>query len=452
MKFSGNQKKNIRSGTVKEYFPGIKKIVYEGPDSKNPLAFKHYNAEEKVNGKTMAEHLRFAVCYWHTFKSTGGDPFGPGTMIRPWDEPADPLEAAEATMLAAFEFFTKLGVDFWCFHDRDIAPEADNLSETNERLDHIVSLAEKLQQDTGVRLLWGTTNAFSHRRFMAGASTNPDPAVFAYAASQVKKAMELTQRLGGQGYVFWGGREGYETLLNTDIKRELDHLGRFLQMAVDYKKKIGFDGQLLIEPKPKEPTKHQYDFDAATIYGFLLKNGLEKDFKLNIEANHATLAAHTFQHELEYCAAQGILGSIDANRGDLLLGWDTDQFPTDIYDTSLAMYAVLRGGGFDKGGLNFDAHVRRQSIDLEDLFHAHIGAMDAFARGLKIASRMSEDGRIADFVKQRYAGWDDGLGARIEKGEVGFEELESYTLEHGEPEIKSGRQEMLENILNEYIR
>ena len=373
-----------------EFFPNVPKVKYEGPDSRNPLAFKHYNPGEKVLGKTMAEHLRFAVCYWHTFKALGADPFGPGTMIRPWDASSDPMEVAEMTMRAAFEFFTKLGVGFWCFHDRDIAPEADDLAETNKRLDKIVDLAEKLQGDTGVKLLWGTTNAFSHRRFMAGASTNPSPAVFAYAASQVKKAMEITKRLGGAGYVFWGGREGYETLLNTDLKRELDHLAMFLGMAVDYKKKIGFTGQLYIEPKPKEPTKHQYDFDAGNVYAFLLKNGLAGDYKMNIEANHATLAGHTFHHELEFCVANGILGSVDANRGDELLGWDTDQFPTNIYDTTLAMYTILRGGGFTTGGLNFDAKVRRQSIDLEDLFHAHIGAMDSFARGLKNAAKMIE--------------------------------------------------------------
>jgi len=437
---------------MKEFFPNIKPIVYEGPDSKNPFAFKHYNPNEQVMGKTMADHLRFAVCYWHTFKGTGSDPFGPGTAIRPWNASDDPMTVAEMTLRAAFELFTKLGVGFWCFHDRDIAPEADNLAETNRRLDHIVKLAENLQKDTGVRLLWGTTNAFSHRRFMAGASTNPNPAVFAYAASQVKKAMEITKQLGGAGYVFWGGREGYETLLNTDMKRELEHVATFLRMAVDYKKKIGFEGQLYIEPKPKEPTKHQYDFDAAAVYGFLIKNGLDKDFKINVEANHATLAGHTFHHELEFCAVNGILGSVDANRGDLLLGWDTDQFPLDIYDTTLAMYTILRAGGFTTGGLNFDAKVRRQSIDVEDIFHAHIGAMDAFARGLKIAAKLIEDKALETFVAERYAGWNSGIGADIENGKVGFEELEAYTMANGEPQIASGRQELIENVLNEYIR
>jgi len=436
---------------VKEFFPEVKQITYEGPNSKNPLAFKHYNPSEKVAGKTMAEHFRFSVCYWHTFKGLGADPFGPGTILRDYNASDDPMQVAEMTLRAAFEFFTKLGVGFWCFHDRDIAPEADTLAETNKRLDAMVKLAGQLQKDTGVRLLWGTANLFSHRRYMAGAATNPSPAVFAYAAAQVKKAMEVTHELGGAGYVFWGGREGYETLLNTDMGRELDHLGRFLHMAVDYKKKIGFAGQFYIEPKPKEPTKHQYDFDAASCYAFLQKYDLVDHFKLNLEANHATLAAHTFHHELEFAAANGILGSVDANRGDLLLGWDTDQFPTDLYDTTLAMYTLLRHGGFTTGGLNFDAKVRRQSIDPVDLFYAHIGGMDAFARGLKIAARIIEDGKLPEFVRNRYQGWDGELGRKIEKGEADFEELEAYTLRHGEPEIQSGRQEMLENLLNEYI-
>lgn len=435
-----------------EFFPNIPKIKYEGTDSKNPLAFKQYNPTEKILGKTMAEHLRYAVCYWHTFKGTGGDPFGPGTMIRPWDAPSDPMESAEATLRAAFEFFTKLGVEFWCFHDRDIAPEADNLAETNRRLDKIVDLAEKLQNDTGVKLLWGTTNAFSNRRFMSGASTNPSPEVFAYAASQVKKAMEVTMRLGGAGYVFWGGREGYDTLLNTDMGRELDHMAKFLRMAVEYKKKIGFQGQLYIEPKPKEPTKHQYDFDSSTVHGFLIKNALDKDYKINVEANHATLAGHTFHHELAFCAANGILGSIDANRGDLLLGWDTDQFPTDIYETTLAMYILLKSGGFTTGGLNFDAKVRRQSIDLEDLFHAHIGAMDAFARGLRNASAIIEDGWLDDMVAERYAGWNSELGQKIENNTATFEDMEAYIFANGEPEIKSGRQELMENTLNQFLK
>lgn len=434
-----------------EYFPGIEKIKFEGADTKNPLAFKHYDAGETVLGKTMAEHLRFAVCYWHTFKGLGSDPFGPGTMIRNYNDSDDPMKVAEMTIEAAFEFFTKLDVKYWCFHDRDIAPEGETLTETNKRLDRIVSKAKKLQSDTGLELLWGTTNAFSHRRFMSGAGTNPSPAIFAYAASQIKKAIEITHELGGAGYVFWGGREGYDTLLNTDMKRELQHLALLLQMAVDHKKKIGFGGQFYIEPKPKEPTKHQYDFDAGNCYAFLQKFGLADDFKLNVEANHATLAGHTFHHELTYCVANGILGSVDANRGDMLLGWDTDQFPTNIYDTTLAMYIILKGGGFTTGGLNFDAKLRRQSTDPVDLFHAHIGAMDAFARGLKGAAKMIEDGVFENAVKERYAGWDKKLGSKIESRQIGFDELEAFTIENGEPKVQSGRQEMLENILNEYI-
>jgi len=434
-----------------EYFPEVGKIAYEGFGSDNPLAFKHYDACEVIMGKTMAEHLRFAVCYWHTFKGLGGDPFGPGTMIRNYNDSGDEMKVAEMTLEAAFEFFTKLGAGFWCFHDRDIAPEGDTLAETNKRLDVIVAKAKKLQADTGLKLLWGTTNAFSHRRFMAGAGTNPSPEIFAYAASQIKKAIEITAELGGEGYVFWGGREGYDTLLNTDMGRELEHLAKLLQMAVDYKKKIGFEGQFYIEPKPKEPTKHQYDFDAGNCYAFLQKFGLVDDFKLNIEANHATLAGHDFHHELAFCTANDMLGSVDANRGDMLLGWDTDQFPTNLYDATLAMYIILKGGGLTTGGLNFDAKVRRQSIDATDLFYGHIGAMDTFARGLKNAVKMIEDGKLEAAVKARYNGWDEGLGKKIENGKAGFEELETYTLENGEPELKSGRQEMFENMLNEYI-
>lgn len=435
------------------YFPEVSKpIEYEGPDSTNPLSFKHYDARARILGRTMAEHLRFAVCYWHTFKGGGTDPFGAATLVRNYNASGDPMKVAEATLEAAFEFFIKLGVGFWCFHDRDIAPEADTLAETNRRLDVIVKRARTLQRDTGVKLLWGTSNCFSHPRFMAGAATSPSPDVFAYAASQIKKAMEVTDELDGAGYVFWGGREGYETLLNTDMKRELDHLARMLHLAVDYKKKIGFRGQLYVEPKPKEPTKHQYDFDAAGCHAFLLKNDLVDHVKLNIEANHATLAGHAFVHELAYCVANDLLGSVDANRGDLLLGWDTDQFPTDLYETTLAIYTILRGGGFTTGGLNFDAKLRRQSVDPVDLFHAHIGAMDAFARGLKIAARMIESATFEKHVKARYAGWDDGIGRRIEHGQVGFEELEAYTHQNGEPAVQSGRQELLENLLNEFIR
>jgi len=435
----------------KEYFPKIGKIKFEGPKSKNPLSFKQYNPNEKILGKTMEQHLRFAVCYWHTLKGLGGDQFGLSTISRNYNQGNSPMEIAEMTMRAAFEFFTKLGVKYWCFHDRDIAPEGNSLSESNKNLDRIVALAKRLQRETGIKTLWGTANLFSNKRFMAGAATNPSPDIFAYAAAQVKKAMEVTKELGGAGYVFWGGREGYDMLLNTDMKRELDHLAKFMHLAIDHKKKIGFKGPFYIEPKPKEPTKHQYDFDAGNCFAFLQKYDLVKYFKLNIEANHATLAGHSFQHELQYCVDNKILGSVDANRGDLLLGWDTDQFPMDIYETALAMYIILNGGGLTTGGLNFDAHVRRQSIAPEDLFYAHIGAMDAFARGLRIAAKMIKDGKIGKMLKARYAGWDKGIGKTIEKGKVTFGQLEQYAFETGEPKLQSGRQELLENILNEYI-
>ncbi len=436
---------------MKEYFPGIKPIRYEGPESRNPLAFKHYNPDMKVMGKTMAEHLRFAVCYWHTFCGHGADMFGPGTIVREFDKEKDAMKRAEQTLRAAFEFFTKLGAGFWCFHDRDIAPEADSLATTNAQLDKIAGLARRLQADTGVQLLWGTANLFSHPRYMSGAATSVSPAVFAHAAAQVKKAMEVTLALGGEGYVFWGGREGYDTLLNTDMKRETDHLARFFHLAVEHGKKIGFKGMFYIEPKPMEPTKHQYDFDAATCHAFLVRNGLAKDFKLNIEANHATLASHSFHHELAYAIATGMFGSVDANRGDLLLGWDTDQFPNDVQETTLAMYQILNAGGFTTGGLNFDAKVRRQSVDAEDLFHAHIGAMDIFARGLKNAARMIADGVLAKAVKARYADWDSPLGAEIEKGRSSFEKLEAVALKQKPSVVRSGRQELLENIVNSYL-
>ncbi len=437
---------------MSDYFKTITKIQYEGPKSDNPLAFKYYNANEKINGKTMREHLRYAVAYWHTFQGRGVDPFGPGgSAIRPWDSISDEMELAKAKVEANFEFCEKLGVPFFCFHDRDIAPEAESLKETNKRLDVIVASIKERMKNSDVKLLWGTTNAFGNRRFTHGASTSNHADVFAYAAAQVKKAMEITLELGGQNYVFWGGREGYETLLNTDMKLELDNLARFLQMAVDYKKEIGFDGQLLIEPKPKEPTKHQYDFDTATVLGFLRANGLEKDFKMNIEANHATLAGHTFQHDLQLARINDALGSIDANQGDMLLGWDTDQFPTNVYETTLAMLEVIKMGGFNKGGLNFDAKVRRASFEPVDLFYGHIAGMDAFAKGFKIADRIIKDGKFDKFVAERYASFNEGIGKDIVSGKVGFQELEAYTLKSGEPVITSGRQEMLESILNQYI-
>ncbi|MDX1953438.1 MAG: xylose isomerase [Verrucomicrobiota bacterium] len=435
-----------------EAFPGIGKIQFEGPKSKNPLAFKHYNPDELVEGKSMKEHLRFSVVYWHTFRGMGADMFGSGTMQRPWETGPDNLDAALRRVDVAFEFIEKLGAPFYAFHDRDVAPEGANLAESNRNLDAVVKKLKEAQQRTGVKLLWGTACMFVHPRFMHGASTSCNADVFAYAAAQVKKAMEATHELNGEGYVFWGGREGYTTLLNTNLKREMDHLGRFMHMAVDYKKAIGFKGPFYIEPKPKEPTKHQYDSDSAACLNFLREYGLLEHFKLNIETNHATLAGHSMQHELEVAAAAGALGSIDANMGDVLLGWDTDQFPTDLYLTTHCMLTILKNGGFTTGGTNFDAKVRRESFEPVDLFYAHIAGMDTFARGLKIAAAIRKDGRLDDFVKQRYSSWDSGIGAQIESGKVGFRELEDYILKKGEiAPHQSGRQEYLENIFNEFI-
>lgn len=436
---------------MSEFFKNISKIQYEGKDSKNPLAFKYYNENEVVGNKTMKEHLRFSVAYWHTLTGDGSDPFGMGTMIRPWDQSSDHMERAKTRMRVAFEFMKKLGVPYFCFHDRDIAPEGDNLAETNKNLDEIVKLVKELMDETGIKLLWGTANTFSHPRYVHGASTSCNADVFAYAAAQVKKAMEITKELGGENYVFWGGREGYETLLNTNMALEMDNFARFLQMAVDYAKEIGFTGQLLIEPKPKEPTKHQYDFDVATVLGFLRKYNLDKYFKVNIEANHATLAAHTFQHELHFARINGVLGSVDANQGDMLLGWDTDQFPTDLYTTTLAMYEILKNGGLGSGGLNFDAKVRRGSFEPEDLFYAHIAGMDAFARGLKAAYKMLESKEFESIIKERYSSFKEGIGKDIVEGKVGFKQLEKYALEHSRIKNVSGRQEMLEALLNQYI-
>ena len=432
-----------------EIFKGIGKIKYEGAASDNPLAYKYYNADEIIGGKTMKDHLRFAVAYWHTFAAAGADMFGAGSYQRSWDG-MDAMDAAKVKVEANFEFAEKLGVPFFCFHDRDISPEGDTLAETNKRLDIIVAAIKERMKSSDVKLLWGTTNAFGNPRFMLGASTSPNADVFAYAAAQVKKAMEITKDLGGQNYVFWGGREGYETLLNTDLKLEQDNLARFLRMAVDYAKEIGFDGQFLIEPKPKEPTKHQYDFDATTVIGFLKTYGLDPYFKLNIEANHATLAGHTFQHELAISRINNMLGSIDANQGDMLLGWDTDQFPTNIYDTTLAMLEVIRAGGFTKGGLNFDAKVRRGSFQPDDLFLGHIAGMDTFAKGLKVAYKIVEDGKMDAFIADRYSSYTTGIGKDIVSGKVGFKELEQYALTT-EVKNKSGRQEMLESMLNQYI-
>ncbi len=432
-------------------FAQVDKIHYEGPHSKNPLSFRHYRADEVVEGKSMQDHLRFAVCYWHTFRGTGSDPFGAGTMHRPWEGPVDNVENAIKRVRVAFEFFEKLGVRYYTFHDRDVAPEGKTLKETNANLDAVVKVLKEEQQRTGIKLLWGTANLFSNPRYMHGAATSCNAEAFAFAAAQVKKMLEVTTELGGEGYVFWGGREGYQNLWNTDLKRELDHLGRFLHLAVDYAKKIGFQGQFLIEPKPKEPTKHQYDSDAASCINFLRAYELTDHFKLNLETNHATLAGHTIQHEMEYSGYQGFLGSIDANTGDLLLGWDTDQFPTDIYLTTQCMLTILKYGGL-KGGINFDAKVRRESFEPDDLFHAHIGGMDAFARGLKIAAAIRADGQLEDFVRGRYASWDTGLGAEIEAGKHCLESLSNVMLQKGEAAPNSsGRQEFLENLINTYI-
>src|SRR5882757_7991436 len=411
---------------MKAAFPEIVRINYEGPQSKNPLAFHHYNADEKVGGKTMRDHLRFSVVYWHTFRGTGADPFGPGCAVRPWEDGTDSVENAQNRARVAFEFMEKLSNPFYAFHDRDVAPEGANLAETNRNFDAVVKVLKEEQQRTGIKLLWGTANLFSHPRYAHGAATSCNADVFAYAAAQVKKALEVTHELGGEGYVFWGGREGYSTLLNTNMKRELDHLARFLHMAVDYKKQIGFKGQFYIEPKPKEPTKHQYDSDAAACLNFLRTYGLLPHFKLNLETNHATLAGHEMMHELRVAIDSGALGSIDANTGDLLLGWDTDQFPTNIYLATEIMLSILKMGGLTTGGTNFDAKVRRESFEPADLFYAHIGGMDAFARGLKIAAAIRRDGRLAEFVRQRYSSWDTGIGRKIESGKASLKELEAY--------------------------
>ena len=442
----------MKTGKSREFFPGIPTIQYEGPDSQNPLAFKWYNPDELVEGKTMREHLRFSVVYWHTIRGMGGDMFGVGTWRRPWEDGTNSVPMALKRVGVLFELCQKLGAPFYAFHDRDVAPEGRNLVETNRNLDRVVKELAKYQKDTGVGLLWGTACLFVHPRYMHGAATSCNADVFAYAAAQVKKAIEVTHQLGGEGYVFWGGREGYSTLLNTDMARELDHLAAFLHMAVDWKKKLGFKGQFYIEPKPKEPTKHQYDSDAAACLNFLRQYDLMGHLKLNLETNHATLAGHTMQHDLEVAGAAGALGSIDANTGDLLIGWDTDQFPTDLYLTTQIMLTVLKYGGLTTGGTNFDAKCRRESFEPVDLFHAHVGGMDAFARGLKIAAKIRADGRLGDFVKNRYASWDQGVGKDIEKGKVGFVELEKYALALGEVKTnQSGRQEYLENLINEFI-
>jgi len=433
-------------------FPDIAPIRYEGPTTKNMLAFRHYDANALIEGRSMRDHLRFAVSYWHTFRGTGSDPFGAATMLRPWERAGDPLAAAIARTNVAFEFMEKLGVGFYCFHDRDVAPEGATLAESNKNLDAVATVLKQHQDRSGIQLLWGTANLFSHPRYVHGAATTCNAEVFAYAAAQVKKALEVTKHLGGVGYVFWGGREGYQCLWNTDMKREIDHLARFMQMAVDYAKEIGFMGQFYFEPKPREPTKHQYDFDCAACINFLRTYGLEKHVKMNIETNHATLAGHEMQHELEYAGMQGFLGSIDANTGDTLVGWDTDQFPTSIYLTTQIMYTILKYGGLTPGGVNFDAKVRRESFEPVDLFHAHIGGMDAFARGLKIAATMRADGAMQRLLEDRYASWSSPLGKTIDAGTENFRSLEAAMLAKGEAQgCSSGRQELFENLLNTYL-
>lgn len=432
------------------YF-NVPAIQYEGPQSKNNFSFKYYNPDEVVMGKTMKEHCRFAMSYWHTFTYMGNDPFGGPTIKRPWDQKNDSVEIAIERVHAAFEFMEKMQIPFFCFHDADIAPRGKDLKETNEIIDQVVAAIKEEMQRTGIKCLWGTTNAFSDDKFVHGAGTSCNATVFAYAAAQIKKAMEVTKELGGVNYVFWGGREGYETLLNTNTELELDNLARLLKMAVDYAEEIEFKGQFLIEPKPKEPTKHQYDFDAATVMSFLRKYNLADHFKLNIEANHATLAQHTFQHELNQCRINGMLGSVDANQGDPMLGWDTDQFPTNIYDTTLAMYEILLNGGLGSGGLNFDSKVRRGSFEEDDLFLAYIAGMDAFARGLKVAAALLNDKVFENFKEKRYASYSEGIGKDIIDGKAGFKELEQYAMDNGISKNNSGRQEMLEAILNQYI-
>lgn len=432
------------------FFGDISKVKYEGPDSTNPLAFRYYNKDEVVAGKRMEEHLRFAVAYWHTFTWPGGDPFGGQTFLRPWFN--ETMEAAKLKADVAFEFFTLLGSPYYCFHDADVRPEGKNFAENTKNLNEIVDYFARKQADTGVKLLWGTANLFSNRRFMSGAATNPDPDVFAFSAATVKTCMDATHKLGGENYVLWGGREGYETLLNTDLKRELDQMGRFLNLVVEYKHKIGFKGTILIEPKPQEPTKHQYDYDSATVYGFLKEFGLENEVKTNLEANHATLAGHSFQHEVATSIALGLFGSIDANRGDPQNGWDTDQFPNSVEEMTLVIYEILKAGGFTTGGFNFDTKVRRQSNAPEDLFHGHIGAIDTLALGLERAAKMIERDTLAEFKARRYAGWDADLGAKILSGGFTLASLADEAMSRDlHPKHVSGNQELLENIVNRYI-
>jgi xylose isomerase len=433
------------------YFKGIGNIRYEGPNSKNPLAFRYYNPDQRVGSKTMREHLRFAIAYWHTFCGTGGDPFGAPTKPFPWLTAADPIRKAQDKMDAAFEFMKKIDAPFYCFHDYDLVDEGETLSESARRLDSIVKYAQIKQAESGVKLLWGTANLFSHPRYMNGAATNPDFKVVCYAAAQVKNAIDATIALGGENYVFWGGREGYTSLINTNMKREQENLAQFLRLARDYGRQNGFEGTFLIEPKPMEPSKHQYDFDAATVIGFLRHYGLAEDFQLNIEVNHATLAHHTFQHELQVSADANMLGSIDANRGDYQNGWDTDQFPNNLYELAEAMLVILNAGGLKTGGVNFDAKTRRTSTDLVDIFYAHIGGMDCFARALLIANEIINDGEYKSLIEKRYSSFDSGEGRDFTQGKLSLKSLATLADKNGEPELISGRQEYLENLIGRFI-
>jgi xylose isomerase len=441
-----------KQGLLMTYFHSISPIRFEGADTQTPLAFRHYDARRVILGKSMAEHLRLAACYWHTFVWPGADMFGAGTFERPWQQAGDPMKQARAKADAAFDFFSRLGVPFYTFHDTDVAPEGSSLAEYSRHLAEMVDVLEAKQAETGMRLLWGTANLFSHPRYAAGAASNPQPGVFAYAATQVRHAMNATKRLGGANYVLWGGREGYDTLLNTDLRRERAQLGRFFQMVVEHKYRIGFSGTLLIEPKPQEPTKHQYDYDSATVYGFLKEFGLEQEVKVNLEANHATLAGHSFHHEVATAISLGIFGSIDANRGDPQNGWDTDQFPNSVEELTLVMYEILKAGGFSTGGFNFDTKVRRQSSAASDLFYGHIGAMDALALALERAAAMIQDDALAAFKADRYAGWEADFGRRILGGEYTLDALADEAI-HSDlrPAHISGQQEWLENLVNRYI-
>ncbi|MEO1414420.1 MAG: xylose isomerase [Bacteroidota bacterium] len=441
---------NLTLGTH-EYFPGIGKIPFEGRETDNPLAFRWYEEDRQVAGKSMKEHFRFAVAWWHTFGGTGGDPFGVGTKNFPWLQAHDPIQRAKDKMDAGFEFITKLGVPYYCFHDYDLVDEGANLTESRKRLDIMTDYATEKQATSGVKLLWGTANLFSHPRYMNGAMTNPDFDVVAYAGAQVRNALDATMKLGGENYVFWGGREGYMSLLNTDMQRELDHMARFLHMAKDYARQNGFKGTFFIEPKPMEPSKHQYDFDAATCLNFLRTYDLMDDFKLNIEVNHATLAQHTFQHELQVASDAGMLGSMDANRGDYQNGWDTDQFPNNVYELAEAMLVLLQGSGIQGGGINFDAKTRRNSTDLEDIFIAHIGGMDAFARALLVADAVIQKSPYSKLRQERYSSFDEGRGKDFKEGKMDLPALAAYALGQGEPQQKSGKQELFENILNQYL-